>query len=214
VAIPSPRVSAKRPFRIALACIGLGVALPALAAGRQPVALPANGEALYVASLGEEVDDLLALTSLGVNRCTSLEVRALSGRVLGDLRAFSTRLRRYAASRKIDLDRLVAAVHEFERRVRRPQDRGLVADLAAIADAATFDRAYLAALEPALSALTTIIETGPAGRDVDPDLHAIVAALAREIAGGHDDASALLRASRRPPPAPLAGAVPPASPAP
>jgi hypothetical protein len=203
-----------RPFRIALACVGLGLAAPALAAGRQPVALPANSQALYLASLGEEVDDLLALTSLGVNRCTSLEIRALSGRVLGDLRAFSSRLRRYAAGRGIDLDRVVAAVHEFDRRVRGPQDRGLVADLAAIADAPAFDGAYLAALEPALSALTIIIETGPAGRDVDPDLHPMVAALAREIAAGHQDASALLRASRRPPPAPLAGAVPPANPAP
>jgi hypothetical protein len=204
-------VSASRSVWIA--CLGLGLASPALAAGaaprgRQPVALPANSEALYVASLGEEVDDLLSLATLGVNRCTSLEIRGLSGRVLGDLRAFSSRLKRYAAGRGIDLDRVVAAVHEFERRVRGSRDQGLVAELSAIQDAAAFDRAYLASLEPALSALTTIIETGSAG-EVDPDLHALVATLGREVTADRREASALLLAARRPRREPLAGAVVP-----
>jgi hypothetical protein len=198
-------VSAIRPLWIAF--LGLSLASPALAAPRPPVSLPANSEALYVGSLGEEVEDLLALATLGVNRCTSLEIRVLSGRVLGDLRAFSTRLKRYAAGRGIDYARVVAAVHEFERRVRG-NDRNLVSELTAIREAAAFDQTYLASLEPALSALTTIIDTGPA-KAVDPDLHAMAATLGREITADRQEASALLAAARRQRVEPLAGGATP-----
>jgi hypothetical protein len=197
-----------------IACFALSTASPGAAAWAKArpdaEALPADRGQLYVGSLGGRTDELLRLATLGVDRCGSLEARGLSGRVIGDLRAFAGKLRDYARVRGIDLERIVRAVDAFERRVRGSRAATQTDELRKIPDVPAFEQAYLAALEPALASFAVLIDSG---RDVtagDPDLRPMVAELARDVAADHGEAVSLLRTTRRPPP-PAAAPAPPAA---